>query len=44
MNESDFQRVYGFKTYPRDSKIYSDRTFVNIDNGSMGGIIGVVLK
>ena len=37
MNESQLQRVYNFTIYPRDSKIYSDRGFVNIDNGSRGG-------
>ena len=37
MNESELQRVYNYPIYPRDSKIYSDKRFVNIDNGSMGG-------
>ena len=37
MNESELQRVYNYPIYPRDSKIYSDRGFVNIDNGSQGG-------
>ena len=37
MNESQLQRVYDYPIYPRDSKIYSDKRFVNIDNGSMGG-------
>ena len=37
MNESQLQRVYNYPIYPRDSKIYSDRGFVNIDNGSNGG-------
>ena len=37
MNESELQRVYNYPIYPRDSKIYSDRGFINIDNGSMGG-------
>ena len=37
MNESQIQRVYNYKIYPRDSKIYSDKGFVNIDNGSQGG-------
>ena len=32
MNESQLQRVYNYAIYPRDSKIYSDRGFVNIDN------------
>ena len=37
MNESQLQRVYKNPIYPRDSKIYSDRGFVNIDDGRMGG-------
>ena len=37
MNESQLQIVYNYNIYPKDSKIYSDRGFVNIDNGSMGG-------
>ena len=37
MNESQLQRVYIYPIYPRDSKIYSDKGFVNIDNGSQGG-------
>ena len=37
MNESELQRVYNYPIYPRDSKIYSDRGFVNIDDGRMGG-------
>ena len=37
MNESELQRVYNYSIYPRDSKIFSDEGFVNIDNGSMGG-------
>ena len=32
MNESEIQRIPNFSTYPRDSKIYSDKGFVNIDN------------
>ena len=38
MNESHLQRVYKYPEYPRDSKICSDRGFVNIDNGSQGGV------
>ena len=38
VNESEIQRVYNYSIYPRDSKILSDRGFVNVDNGSMGGI------
>ena len=37
MNESQLQRVYNYTIYPRDSKIYSDRGFVNIDDGFRGG-------
>ena len=37
INESQLQRVYNYPIYPRDSKIYSDRGFVNIDNGSQAG-------
>ena len=37
MKDSDLQRVYNYPIYPRDCNIYSDRGFVNIDNGSEGG-------
>ena len=37
MNESQLQKIYNYLIYPRDSKIYSDKGFVNIDNGNMGG-------
>ena len=37
MNESDLQRVYSYPLYTRDSKIYSDKGFVYIDDGSQGG-------
>ena len=37
MTESELQRVYKYPIYPRDSKIYSDKGFVNIDDGSMKG-------
>ena len=37
MNESELQRIYNFPICPRDSKIHSDKGFVNIDDGSMGG-------
>ena len=37
MNESELQRVYKYEIYPTDSKIHSDRGFVNIDNGCQGG-------
>ena len=37
MNEMELQRVYNFHIYPRDSKKHSDKGFVKIENGSMGG-------
>ena len=37
MNESQLQKIYNYPIYPRDSKIISDRGFVNIDSGSRGG-------
>ena len=37
INESELQKVYNYPIYPRDSKIHSDKGFVNIDNGSQGG-------
>ena len=37
VDESQLQRVYNYPIYPRDSKIYSDRGFVNIDDGSQNG-------
>ena len=37
MNESQLQKIYNYPIYPRDSEIYSDKGFVNIDNGFRGG-------
>ena len=37
MNESDLQRVYDYPLYPGDSKIFSEKGFVIIDNGSQSG-------
>ena len=37
MNESHLQRVYNYTIYPKNSKIHSDRGFVNIDDGQLGG-------
>ena len=37
MNESQLQRVYNHGIYPRVSKIYSDKGFVDVDIGSQGG-------
>ena len=43
MNELELQRVCRYSIYPRDSKLYSDKGFVNIDNGSQGGSQGTCL-
>ena len=37
MAESVLQQVYIFPIYPRGSKMYSDKGFVNKDDGSQGG-------
>ena len=37
MNESELQKIYNYPIYPKNSKIYSDKGFVNIDDGRMGG-------
>ena len=37
MNESELKRIFDYPIYPRGSKTYSDKGFVNIDNGSQGG-------
>ena len=37
MNGSELQKVYNYKIYPRDSKKFSSRGFVNLDKGSRGG-------
>ena len=37
MNESDLRKVYFYPIYPRDSKIYSDKGFVNFDIGEECG-------
>ena len=37
MNESQLQKIYNYPIYPRDSKIYSDKGFVNIDSGYQHG-------
>ena len=37
MNEFQLQKIYNYNTYPRESKIYSDRGYVHMDNGSQGG-------
>ena len=35
--ESYLQKIYNYKIYPRDSKITTDKGFVNIENGEQGG-------
>ena len=37
MNESHLQRIYNYPIYPRDSKRYSDKGFVNIGDRNSGG-------
>ena len=37
MIESQLQKIYNHPIYPRDSIIFSDRVFININNGSQGG-------
>ena len=37
MNESELQRAYNYPIYPRDLKIFSEKGFLKIDNGSQGG-------
>ena len=37
MNESQLQKLYKLLTYPRESKRFSNKRFVSIDNGSLGG-------
>ena len=37
MNEKELQKIHNYPIYPRDSKIHSDRGFVNIGIGSQGG-------
>ena len=34
MKETQLQKIYNYPIYPRNSKIYSDKVFVNIDDGS----------
>ena len=36
MIETELQRVHSHPIYSRDSKIHSDKRFVNIGNGSLG--------
>ena len=37
MVESELQKVYNYKIHPRDSIIPSNKRFVKIDDGRMGG-------
>ena len=37
MNESQLQKIYNYPVYPRDSKILSNKGFINIDNESQSG-------
>ena len=37
MNECQLQNIYDYPIYHRDSKIYSDKGYVKIDDGSQGG-------
>ena len=37
MKESQLQKIYNYPIYPRDSRMFSDKGFVNIDNGFQGG-------
>ena len=37
MNGSELQKKHINPFYLRDSKIYTDKGFANIDNGDMGG-------
>ena len=39
MNESQVQKNYNYPINPGDTKIYSDKIFVNFDNGRMGGTL-----
>ena len=37
MNESQLQKFYNCPIYPKDSKIYSNKGYINRDNSSVGG-------
>ena len=37
MSETELQRVYDYDTCPRDSILTTNKRFVTIDNGQMGG-------
>ena len=37
MNESQLQKSFNYRIYPRDSKMYPERGFANIDDGRLNG-------
>ena len=37
MTGTDLKKVYNYSIYPRNSKVTTNKGFVNNDNGSMGG-------
>ena len=37
MDESQLQKFYNYPIYPRSIKVYFDKGFVNLDNGSQRG-------
>ena len=37
MDKFELQKIFNYPIYTKDSKIFSDKRLVNIDNGSMGG-------
>ena len=37
LTESDSKKIYKFSIYLRDSKIKTNKSFINIDIGNMGG-------
>ena len=37
MNASQLQKNYNYTIYPRDSKTYSKKGYINIANGCQGG-------
>ena len=37
MNQSQLSKIYNYPIYPRDSKLITDKRFVNTDNDSVGG-------
>ena len=42
MNETELKSVYNYPIYPKNSKIYSERGFVNIAMVEWEGLIGLV--